>query len=165
MTGGAGAEPFTRAAANLPAEVFQPLSDLYPEGVPEDILSIFQAPYEGASRSKPYFATSDRAVSQSRGMAQLLAAVDRGSMSVEQFNAVLAAAAIDETTFKRALLELQRDPDLDAVRLCDTVYRLFGGRLVEAHPHELPQSHRLWAETVAVALLLLLLAAAIIRFS
>ena len=129
VTGGAGVEPFVQAAANLPAEVFQLLSNLYPEGAPEDVLSIFQAPYETASRSKPYFATSDRAVSQSRGIAQLMAAVDRGSMSVEQFNVILATAAIDESTFKRALLELQREPDLDAVRLCDTVYRLFGGEL------------------------------------
>ena len=119
MTGGAGAEPFTRAAANLPAEV----------------------------------------------IAQLLAAVDRGSMSVVQFNAILATATVDESIFERALLELQRDPNLDAIRLCDTVYRLLAGRLVEAHPRELPQSCRLWAETAAVALLLLLLAAAIIRFS
>lgn len=156
-TGGAPAQDpaVPLAWANLPPAILRILSEVAgPQRTPAS-----------EPRSNPYVAQEGRTASQSRAITQLLAAADRGTVTVDELNAFLAAAMIDASVVRRALVEMKRDPDLDAIRLGDAVYRLSGGRLVAAHPENLLEAPRLCAKTVAVAFLLLLVAAALLRFS
>jgi hypothetical protein len=140
------------------------LLDLASEGVPLDILE-GAAETDGAGRKNAYVAAEGKISAQSRVVAGLLRAVNEGTVTVEEVNAFISLFAIDPQVVRRALPDTGRDPELAGVVLRDGLYRLVNGRLVATTPMPTLEVSRLWLETIAVAVLLGLVAAAAIRFS
>lgn len=151
-------------AANLPQGILRVLIQLAEDGLPLDVLDSAPPGIDVESRKNPYLAASDRTSSQVRVVSELLRAVDRGAVPVEELNAFLALLAIQPPVVKRALIEIGRDPDQESLALNDAVYRLVSGRLIAGNPSAGGDVPRLWLKTIAGAVVLGLLAAAVIRF-
>lgn len=148
----------------IPASVVRVLVNLAESGVPLHVLSLIDSGSKG-SRIDAYAAAKDASSSKLQVISALVGAVDGGLVTADELNAFLTLFAVPSELVQKALAEAGRDPDNEAVTINDSLYRLVSGRLVAANPKRDDETSRLWLNTAAVAAALLLLAAAVMRFS
>jgi len=152
------------AVPRLPASVLQVLAKLAGEGLILEMPRITEGSYE-KSRGYTRTTTGDIFPVTERVIGEVLIAVDRGQVSVDEFNSFLVALAVPSKTVERAMAEnYRRHPTAEATSIHDGVYRLAGGKLLKVIPsrHEVSG---LWTKTAIAVAALILLLTALIRFS
>lgn len=148
----------------IPASVLRVLVELAEGGIPLYILDVKDGDSRG-THADVYAVVKDTSGPKAQVVSGLLRAVDSGAIRAEEFNAFLALFAVPVEVVRDALAQVGHNPDTERVTLNDALYRLVSGRLVTASARSGENASRFWLNTAAVTAALLLLAAALIRFS
>ena len=146
----------TAAWAMLPPEILRIFVELAGKGAVRQVPGVT----EGAAH--PYLAGDSRFAAEMRAVSHVIRGIDAGTIAVEDFNAFLNVAGVEQGIISRSLTELGLNPE--NLVLNGALYRLAAGGLVPVRQPP-PTGDGLRLQTLLVVVLLGLIAAALIRFS